>query len=314
VEFSWSQVQNWSVRPTLLTVGVSFAVLAAILWPLEKLFPARRGQRLFRSGFAVDLMFWVFTPLVTKAITYAITMLTVAALLPITGRSADLSATEGWGLVGRHPFWLQCLEVIILGDFIFYWTHRLFHTTRLWPAHAVHHSIEDLDWLSSARFHPINDTLTRVCQVVPLTLLGFSPAAVIAMVPVAVLFIIVNHANVGWTWGPLRYVFVSPVYHQWHHTSEDEGLNKNFAGVLVAWDWLFGTMYMPRLRRTTRFGVKGGGVPRGFFGQLAHPFFAACGVALAGNMERSPILRERDAASGDSQTWTSPRRAAKPPA
>jgi len=275
VEFTWTQVRDWSLQPTLLTVAASFVILAAILWPLEKLFPARGAQRLIRTGFRTDLLFWVFSPLVTKAFTYAVVAGVVGLLLPLTGRAEQLSVFDGWGPVGGQPRWLQGVEVVVLGDFIFYWTHRLFHTSRLWPVHAVHHSAESMDWLSSARFHPINDVLTRVCQVVPLTLLGFAPAAVVGAVPVAMLFIIVNHANVGWTWGPLRYVFVSPVYHHWHHSSEDEALDKNFAGVLVLWDWLFGTMYMPRNRRAAAFGVKGGGVPAGFFGQLAHPFLAA---------------------------------------
>jgi sterol desaturase/sphingolipid hydroxylase (fatty acid hydroxylase superfamily) len=142
----------------------------------------------------------------------------------------------------------------------------------LWPFHAVHHSSEHLDWLSSMRFHPVNDALSRVCQAVPLVLLGFAPAAVVCMIPVVVAFIVVTHADVPWTWGPLRLVVVSPVYHQWHHSSEPEAVDKNFAGVLVVWDWLFNTLYLPRNRRPLGYGVLGDRVPNEFLRLLAYPF------------------------------------------
>jgi sterol desaturase/sphingolipid hydroxylase (fatty acid hydroxylase superfamily) len=123
------------------------------------------------------------------------------------------------------------------------------------------------------RFHPVNDVISRIVQAVPLVLLGFAPFAVVCAIPVVVTFIVVTHADVPWTWGPLRHVFVSPVYHHWHHSSEPEAIDKNFAGVFVLWDWLFGTYYLPRDRRPARYGVTDREVPRGFFGLLAYPFF-----------------------------------------
>jgi sterol desaturase/sphingolipid hydroxylase (fatty acid hydroxylase superfamily) len=272
MQFTWDDLQNWSLRPTLGYVAGSFLVLAAVLWPLEKLFPARREQRVRRAGFLTDLVFWFFTPLVSKAVTYALVVLAVGTLLPLVGRPSDLSILEGWGPVGAQPLWLQFVEVVLIADLIFYWTHRWFHTTRLWPFHAVHHSGTEMDWLSSMRFHPLNDTLTRLCQAIPLFLLGFSPVAVVAMVPIVVLFIVVTHANVPWTWGPLRYVLVSPVYHQWHHSCETEALDKNFAGVLPLWDVLFGTLHFPAGQRPSVFGVKEGDVPNGVHRQMVYPF------------------------------------------
>jgi sterol desaturase/sphingolipid hydroxylase (fatty acid hydroxylase superfamily) len=184
-------------------------------------------------------------------------------------------STEGWGPIGRQPLWLQAIEVLILADFIFYWVQRAFHGGRLWPFHAVHHSPTQLDWLTSMRFHPVNDVLSRTCQAIPLVFLGFAPIAVVCMIPVIVVFIVITHANIPWTWGPLRYVFVSPVYHHWHHSTEVEALDKNLAGVLVLWDLLFGTMYMPREGRPAAFGVMGSKLPAGPVGLLAYPFLAA---------------------------------------
>jgi sterol desaturase/sphingolipid hydroxylase (fatty acid hydroxylase superfamily) len=107
--------------------------------------------------------------------------------------------------------------------------------------------------------------------VLPVLALGFAPVAVAGIVPVLTLMAILVHANVDWDWGPLRPVVVSPRFHRWHHTDEAEARDKNFAGLLPLWDILFGTYYMPRAQRPTRFGTLTP-VPRGLFGQLVFPF------------------------------------------
>ena len=265
---------RWAIWPGVLSAVLGFLAFAVVLglaeWACGR--PARP-----RRGLRTDLLFWAFTPLVGKAATFAAVTGVVSGLLALDGRALDVTSAVGWGPVGRQPLWLQAVEALVLADFVFYWTHRLFHTTRLWPFHAVHHSSEDLDWLSSMRFHPVNDIVSRVAQAVPLVLLGFAPLAVVCVIPVVVVFIVVTHADVPWTWGPLKHILVSPVYHHWHHSREPEARDKNFAGVLVLWDWLFGTRYMPAARRPAVYGVAGGGPPAGFLGLLAYPFRAVFG-------------------------------------
>jgi sterol desaturase/sphingolipid hydroxylase (fatty acid hydroxylase superfamily) len=271
---------------------VSFVLFAVILVPIERFCqpPAKRSAS--RVGLRTDLLFWVFTPLIGKSATYAAVTAVVAMLMCLTGRELDPFSATGWGIVGQQPLWLQAVEVLALADLIFYWTHRLFHSTRLWPFHAVHHSSEQLDWLSSMRFHPVNDIVSRTCQAVPLVLLGFAPAAVVCAIPVVVAFIVVTHADVPWSWGALRSVFVSPVYHHWHHSTEREAVDKNFAGVFVLWDWFFGTRYMPRDRHPERYGVFDKGIPRGFLGLLAYPFLTQWSIH-SGHSKPSPQNRSR---------------------
>lgn len=266
---AWELFTRWAVWPTALSAVLGFVAFAVVLAPAEWFCGRRNGPR---RGLRTDLLFWVFTPVVGKACTFAAVTAVVSALMSLTGRELDVTSAAGWGAVGRQPLWLQALEAVVLCDFIFYWLHRVFHTTRLWPVHAVHHSPEHLDWLSAMRFHPVNDVVSRVCQAVPLVLLGFAPVAVLAAVPVIVVFVVVTHADVPWTWGPLKHVFVSPVYHHWHHSSEPEALDTNFAGVLVLWDWLFGTKYLPADRLPAVYGVAGERTPTGFLGLLAYPF------------------------------------------
>ena len=80
-------------------------------------------------------------------------------------------------------------------------------------------------------------------------MLGFSPAAVAAYIPFLTCYAVFLHANVSWGFGRLGWLVASPKFHRWHHTSEDEGLDKNFAGLLPLFDVAFGTYYMPNDRR-----------------------------------------------------------------
>ena len=183
---AWTDVATWAARPTVWSAAIGFLAFAAVLWPVEKLWPARRGQPIRRRGFATDLIFWAFSPLVGKVASYAVVTAVVAWLMSLGGRELDLTSATGWGPIGRFPLWVQAVGAFVVADFVFYWVHRGFHGSRLWPFHAVHHSGESMDWVSSMRFHPVNEVLSRVCQAVPLLLLGFAPAAVLCVIPVVV--------------------------------------------------------------------------------------------------------------------------------
>lgn len=151
---------------TLGSVVVGLLILALLFWP--RLRPSRR-QPAWRSDTPTDLAYWFFTPLVTRAITRASLIVAVVALAFAAGVPLDrehvraFAAGSGRGL-GRQPVWLQVVEVLLLGDLIGYWSHRLFHGRRLWRFHAVHHSSTEVDWLSSVRLHPVNDVVSRVLR------------------------------------------------------------------------------------------------------------------------------------------------------
>jgi sterol desaturase/sphingolipid hydroxylase (fatty acid hydroxylase superfamily) len=152
-----------------------------------------------------------------------------------------------------------------------YWLHRLFHTGAWWPFHAVHHSSEELDWLSSVRVHPVNEAVNNIAPVVPLLFLGFNPTVTAGVAGFLTFYAIFLHADVDWDFGPLRSVIATPVFHRWHHSKDPAAVDKNFAGLLPLWDIIFGTYYMPRDRMPCDFGVPEK-VPTSYFGQLWHPF------------------------------------------
>ena len=265
--------------PTLGSLFFGFVVFTLVFWPLERLRPAVPEQPRWRRDSLTDLGYWFFTPLVTRVVTRAALIVAVVALAAASGvplRKPEVQAflVGNGSAVQRQPVWLQVVEVLVLGDLIGYWSHRLFHGRELWPFHAVHHSSTQVDWLSSVRLHPLNDVVSRLLQSIPLLLLGFPAGILAGYLPFLTFYAILIHANVSWDFGPFRHLIASPAFHRWHHTSQAEGLDKNFAGLFPWIDRLFGTYYMPQGRQARAFGILGGGVPDGLLAQLAYPFRA----------------------------------------
>ncbi len=109
----------------------------------------------------------------------------------------------------------------------------------------MHHASEDLEWISAWRFHPFNLMFGTVLVDVAFILAGISTDIFLVVGPFNILTSAMVHANLNWTFGPLKYVIASPVFHRWHHTAPEEGGMKNYAGTFSLWDRLFGTFYMP---------------------------------------------------------------------
>jgi sterol desaturase/sphingolipid hydroxylase (fatty acid hydroxylase superfamily) len=259
--------------PTLQGIVFAFFLLAAVFFVIQKIWPSVPGQKTFRKGFLTDAGYWLFTPLVTRAVT---PIAVGIALIPIAlANGVDLkemkSLLGGRGPVAEQTLVMQAIQIFIIGDFIGYWQHRWFHGGWRWPFHAVHHSSTELDWLSSVRLHPVNDMLARIIQAVPIVAIGYNVGAVALYSAVTTLYAITLHANLNWTYGPFRYVISSPAFHRCHHTSAHEGQDKNFAGFFPIWDLVFGTFYMPKGRQPVDFGVNDP-VPGDLFRQLIWPF------------------------------------------
>jgi len=237
--------------------------LAIVFGVIERLWRSVPSKGVLRRERLTDVLYWFFTPWVSRTISMIAVGIAVALL------ALFAKPSHAWFVA--QPVALQIVELLIAAELLGYFAHRLFHGAALWPFHAIHHSSTDLDWLAATRLHPFNEAGQRLIQVLPLYLLGFSGAALAAVVPLLTLYAIFVHANVRWDFGPLRYVIASPRFHRWHHTKAAEGKDKNFAGLFPWIDLLFGTFYLPRDRQPNEFGVDEA-VPRGLIGQLAYPF------------------------------------------
>jgi sterol desaturase/sphingolipid hydroxylase (fatty acid hydroxylase superfamily) len=262
----------------ILVLLIALVVLSFGFGVLQRLWPQVRGQSfLRRQGIFVDVTWWLFTPTVGKLFTGIVVGGSLIGLAAIFGMSITPDQLRESGLretwISRQPFLLQFAAFLVLADLLAYWNHRAFHTfSRLWRMHAVHHSSTELDWLSSVRVRPLNDAIGSAVVATPLLLLGFAPAALAAYLPFLTLYAIMLHANVSWSFGPLRSVIASPAYHRWHHSAEEQALDKNFSGLFPVFDLVFGTYYLPRELKPQRFGVVGEAPPSGFLGQMLYPF------------------------------------------
>ncbi|MFO0613825.1 MAG: sterol desaturase family protein [Polyangiaceae bacterium] len=256
--------------------GLELAVRRGLLGGAGR--PAKRGEPRSLRELASDVSYWLLGPALIHPIVQfvVVSVIVLAALLAGAhlggeGIRVFLASVAARSPVSKLPLPLQFLLGLALADLIAYWTHRAFHRVRrLWPFHAVHHSSARLDWLAAARVHPVNEVVSRAALSLPLVFLGFDWRVFGAAAPALTLYAILLHADVPWTFGSLRFVIASPRFHRWHHTSADEGLDRNFAGLFPIWDLLFGTFYMPA-HEPTKFGVRED-VPTTILGQLAYPF------------------------------------------
>jgi sterol desaturase/sphingolipid hydroxylase (fatty acid hydroxylase superfamily) len=258
---------------------MGFAFLTVVFSAIERLSPSIPGQGWWRRGTRTDLVYWLATPLVFKPLARALAIVCVVVLALVATRGAVVKgdAVRAWAVNGHGPLaalprGLQAFVALLVADFAGYWLHRLFHRRTLWRFHAVHHSSVALDWLASVRLHPVNESLNSLLSAIVLVGLGFRGDVLQGVIPFFTLYAILLHANVSWSLGPLRYVLASPRFHRWHHTSQEEGLDKNFAGLFPVWDLIFGTFYMPPGRIPVTFGLSREAVPEGFWKQLWWPF------------------------------------------
>lgn len=254
----------------MISVLIGLGILSAAIIPLETIWPGVAAQRRLRCGWLLDLFYWFFTALITKPVAKVAVVVALAPLLLLTGSGSVETLLKGRGPLGRQQPLMQAVQMIVVIDFVGYWLHRAFHGRKLWPFHAIHHSSAELDWLSAARVHPVNDIANKCLEAVILMALGYAPVLLAGTLPFFTAYAIFLHANVEWDFGPLRTLLASPRFHRWHHTAAEEGRDKNFAGLLPLWDILFGTYSMPD-GQPTRFGVTDL-VPADLLGQLVWPF------------------------------------------
>lgn len=252
----------------LLMLGFIFAVCETIM-------PCNPGVAWWQDlrGTATDLIYWLIVPLFLRYIRWSMIIFGVVLVVG-THNDAALREylTRGFGRLSQLSLLQQCILILLFQDVFMYWVHRLFHTRFAWPFHAVHHSSTSLNWLSTQRFHPVNNILEFALADVLALMLGFSPEALVVLVPFNIAFSAYVHSNLRLQFGPLKYVIVSPVFHRWHHTQVTEGGMKNFAPTFSFLDIIFGTFYMPKNKLPQTYGVDISEFPKGFWGQFFYPF------------------------------------------
>ena len=257
-----------------------YLLIALIFIPLELAFPLRAEQKLLRRHWRNDIVNLLGNGLLIQLGLLA----TVTAMLWAVGSIVPVGVAQS---VRAQPVWLQAAEAILVADIGFYLAHRAFHAVPfLWKFHALHHSIEEMDWLAAYRIHPVDQILTKSLSYLPVFALGFSDAAIVIFAVSFKWQSVAIHSNSRIGLGPLKWIFATPQFHHWHHANEPGALDKNFASQLVFLDWVGGTLHMPKAL-PGRYGTDEP-VPKRYDGQLLYPFRANLARLAERGPDRSP--------------------------
>ncbi len=209
------------------------AVALQIVWPA-----IRRSPKAFTTEYWLDVYYW-YQSAIFKALGLFVMCFWINNKL-WDGAGPWIPALR------ELPFAAQVLLALWLKDFVVYWRHRFEHTfTPLWSFHAVHHCATQVDILTTHRLHPA-ELAFGILLNAPIACVGFSPAATALAFTIYGEYNHFIHLNVKIRMpGVLRYIFVTPFMHQWHHAVDEAAIAKN-VGVVFAWnDWIFGSAYHP---------------------------------------------------------------------
>ncbi len=164
-----------------------------------------------------------------------------------------------WSLALFHwPIgdWKTWAVGFVVVEFAYYWFHRLSHEVRwLWASHAVHHTPEQMTFLSAIRLGWTSLFSLGWLTYVPVVFLGFDPRLVVALLAFDLHYQFFLHTEAVGRLGPLEWVLNTPSHHRVHHGSNPSYLDRNYGGVVIVFDRLFGTFAKEKMDEPVRFGL-----------------------------------------------------------
>lgn len=182
---------------------------------------------------------------VFDAVTSIITLVVSLTLVPILYFAAFFAfsfyAFQNWAFFEIELNWTSVIIALLLADFIYYWEHRFFHEWGfLWTTHSVHHSSPYFNVSVAYRFGPLDSPVSSIFHF-PLILIGFNPFVVLFASTFNQYFQFWLHTERIGKLGPLEWFLNTPSHHRVHHGSDEKYLDKNYGGILIIWDRMFGT-------------------------------------------------------------------------
>lgn len=158
----------------------------------------------------------------------------------------------------------------VLSDFVYYWFHRASHAWKpLWAFHLTHHSSPWMNLTTSYRLNWFSAAVTPFFYV-PMALLGFPPLMIALSVGLNLLYQFLMHTEAVGKLGKLEGIIDTPSAHRVHHGCNPIYIDKNFGGVFMLWDRIFGT-YQPETEKV-RYGITEGFVSYNPFVLVFHGF------------------------------------------
>jgi sterol desaturase/sphingolipid hydroxylase (fatty acid hydroxylase superfamily) len=223
----------------ILSFTAFFILQGLAMLVIENLRPVQKIDHI-KKEFWRDTSYAYFSTFLTAPLIAFLSVFLAAYLLaplfPFQIFDADIQAL---------PFWLQVVLGLFIIDLCVYIRHRFMHIN-LWQVHAIHHSPDEINWLTHYRIHPIEQIIAGVINTTALHIVGFGGEGIIYAQMIMTGVDIFNHANIRLRFpSPLCYILASPDYHKWHHAAILQAKDKNFAVVFPIIDLIFNSCYFP---------------------------------------------------------------------
>ncbi len=220
----------------------------------------------------VDIKIMVFAAVLRVLGLMSFTIMTTIGAVLTMGL---LQGLTGWERVAVEwttgRFVVLAIVFALVADFCTYWVHRIHHQNQvLWPLHKLHHSAEVLTPITLYRKHPLYDAIGSVSSsfviggVMGIVLFCFAGSVEtwqIAGINAVYFFFNMlggnlRHSHVWVSFGPvMSHIFISPAMHQIHHSRDPRHYDTNYGEMFALWDWLFGTIYIPKEKEAIEFGL-----------------------------------------------------------
>ncbi|MGC8113728.1 sterol desaturase family protein [Metapseudomonas otitidis] len=215
-----------------------------LLIGLELLADRWRGVRTYRTADAIN------------SLSAGVLSTTCGLLTKTVGVLTYTLAWQHLGLLAPDPAspWTW-VAAFVFYDFCYYWNHRLGHERNvLWAAHSVHHQSEEYN-LSTALRQTSTGFIFGWIFYLPMALAGIPPLVLLTVAAMNLLYQFWVHTRHVPKLGPLEWVFITPSNHRVHHAQNPVYMDRNYGGVFILWDRLFGTFQEELDEEPVVFGV-----------------------------------------------------------
>lgn len=274
--YLWNEI-TFQSNPWYINYFWWLIILSIVVWLIEIAFPWRKNQPKFRKDFWIDAFYMFFNFFIFNLIIFiAFSDLTAQVVKNLFGGDLSQFALIN---VKEYPEWLQLIIFFVATDFIQWFTHVLLHRFNfLWKFHKVHHSVVEMGFAAHLRYHWMENVFyTPMKYIVVMLIGGFTPEQAFIVYYIAIAIGHINHANIGISYGPLKYILNNPKMHIWHHSYdilEEKPYGTNFGISLSIWDYIFRTNYIPYSGRDIKLGFdKIESFPKSFIKQLTVGFW-----------------------------------------
>jgi sterol desaturase/sphingolipid hydroxylase (fatty acid hydroxylase superfamily) len=198
-------------------------------------------------------------------------------------------------LDGIESNFLKAIIYVMALDFSGYVYHVLCHKIPfLWEIHKFHHSSTEMNLITGTRDHPVERTIKKIFEALPLAILGAPTEIFLSLAILQYSLGIFSHSDFNLHYGKIGYVLISPLAHRIHHSVLKEHWDRNYGSTFSLWDHIFGTAYKgknfkPQIDVTDNYFNQ-----RGFLYDLTMPVVKSVKVAIRGRNalaqpQRNPV-------------------------